>query len=697
MIASQAGGPWRRFERDLEYALLVNSSVAHQATGDRRQSLPIALGGAIEALPPVKTSQQGLHASRGITVLLKSALFLYVCFLFSPIRHWPLEDGTDPTWRFALNWAPAHGYAIGRDYVYCCGPLEFLSFPQHVGGNLGYGLIFQICLWAILIAILSDLFFRSGFNGRNLALFSFCMGLACPLFWVESLGTEYQMLAGALLLLAGFQKRGGWIRYAGALLFIGLLPLFKITAGIIGFGALAGFLVERTIERGKKVWGEALLALVPVAIACGICLVSAHSGSALLAFLRGSAEIVRGYSAAMSLSGSSHVEFLEAVEAGVVVAAALWLQATTDHRLARFYALLLGAPFLISLKHGFVRESVQMTNYFCFVALALALISLTIIATKATARRFLLVLAGFTLIWQETALRLNGKVALAESSGLRSARMVWGAARFGQLPQRLDSSLKTFPEASRIEPELISRIGDSPVASLSFAFTNLAAAGLQLTLYPTVQRFEAYTPSLDRRNAQWIRDKGPRFLVFDGKAVDDRDAWAETPAMWLEIYRWYDTRFLGTRNLLLERREMPRFGDLEEIGKSQIGLSGALEIPSSSDAVFWTMKCGYSVSGSLRKLVARVPPVTMTVHETGGEARPARRIIPEVLVSPVLGNYLPGNLAQFAKLFESGTNPGYSVNRIEFGGDGASAYTSACEVEFLRTATPESGSRAFLW
>jgi hypothetical protein len=124
-----------------------------------------------------------------------------------------------------------------------------------------------------------------------------------------------------------------------------------------------------------------------------------------------------------------------------------------------------------------------------------------------------------------------------------------------------------------------------------------------------------------------------------------------------------------------------------------VGLPGALEIQRSTGAVFWIMKCGYSASGSMRKLLARVPPVTMSVHEAGGEVRQARRILPEVLVSPVLGNYLPGNLAQFAAVFEPGANPGYSVDRVEFGGDGATSYASTCEVEFLRAATAESGSR----
>src|SRR6202008_4833493 len=146
----------------------------------------------------------------------------------------------------------------------------------------------------------------------------------------------------------------------------------------------------------------------------------------------------------MSLSGGSQVEFLEAVEAAVVLVAALYLQATTDRTQARLYGLLLGGPLLISLKHGFVREDNHPVNYFCFVALALALVSLTIVL-KVNARRFLLLLIAFTFIWQETGLRLTGKVALAESSGLESARMVLEDLRRGRLRQHLGSSVAAFP------------------------------------------------------------------------------------------------------------------------------------------------------------------------------------------------------------------------------------------------------------
>ncbi len=123
-------------------------------------------------------------------------------------------------------------------------------------------------------------------------------------------------------------------------------------------------------------------------------------------------------------------------------------------------------------------------------------------------------------------------------------------------------------------------IGDAPVASLSWDFTNFVPAGLHLVLYPTLQRAIAYTPWLDRWNADWVRDKGPKYLLFNGLAIDARDPWVETPAMWMEIYRWYDSVFQGERDLLLERRAHPRFTSLRSIGHVNLKLSDVMQISS---------------------------------------------------------------------------------------------------------------------
>jgi len=153
--------------------------------------------------------------------------------------------------------------------------------------------------------------------------------------------------------------------------------------------------------------------------------------------------------------------------------------------------------------------------------------------------------------------------------------------------------------------------------------------------------------------------------------------------MWLEVYRWYDTRLLAPRNLLLERRAEPRFTSLETISRFRLPFPGELRLPPSLEDVFWTLKCRYSTRGQVRKLFFRNPEVFISVSEKSGTTRSAR-VIPEVLVTPVLGNYLPGNLAQFAALFGTGVDRGYYVSQILFEDSGSAAYASTCEAEVLR-------------
>jgi hypothetical protein len=155
--------------------------------------------------------------------------------------------------------------------------------------------------------------------------------------------------------------------------------------------------------------------------------------------------------------------------------------------------------------------------------------------------------------------------------------------------------------------------------------------------------------------------------------------------MWLEIYRWYDTRLLGPRNLLLERRAKPRFTAFESIRRLRIAFPGEFQLPMSSDPIFWRMSCGQTMRGRAEKVLFRAASVFITIHDTSGIIRSAR-IIPEVLVSPLLVSYFPASLGQFAAVFDHSALPAFSIDRIALGGPGSASYSSTCQVELLRAA-----------
>jgi hypothetical protein len=202
-------------------------------------------------------------------------------------------------------------------------------------------------------------------------------------------------------------------------------------------------------------------------------------------------------------------------------------------------------------------------------------------------------------------------------------------------------------------------------------------------MYPVIQRYAAYTPYLDQRNADWVRDQGPRYMIFDGQAIDGRHPWAETPAMWAEIYRWYDTRMLGARNLLLERRPLPRFSRLETLRHERVDWGDSLIMPESAQPIFWTMNCPLTGIGRLSALLFRVPEVVMTVRTAKGDTR-AFRVPVAVLVAPSAGNHLPTDLKEFAEVFSANGSPEFSIREISFGGAGMWAYAAKCDVAFVR-------------
>jgi hypothetical protein len=369
------------------------------------------------------------------------------------------------------------------------------------------------------------------------------------------------------------------------------------------------------------------------------------------------------------------------------LAAALFLLMLRDREESRFFTLVLVIPVLMNLKHGFVRQDApHIAEFFCFLALALALVILAIpLNQRFTSFGTVVVLLLFAILWQDYVGGNDLGRAITSVTGIGTVSRAWDALRFGHLRRSLDAEARgNYSADSRIEPEIKLIVGHEPVAFLSNAYSNALMDDLNLVLFPVLQRYSAFTPSLDQLDATWIDSKGPRFLIFDGLAIDGRHPWTESPSTWTEVYRWYNARMLGSHNLLLERRVEPRFTHFEPLAYRTAHFGEDLAIPESPDPVFWTMSCPLSKTGKLRALLARVPPVMMDVNGKDGRIGTFRVLLP-VLGAPSLGNYLPSSLAEFAEVFGERKDRNFSVAKLEFRSLGKSAYRQDCEVEFLRS------------
>ena len=625
-------------------------------------------------------------------------MFAVAAAIACPIRYWAIAGDYDNTWVFGLNYAAAHGLAFGRDHLFNTGPFGHLVFAQDVGDNLVHALLFQVVIWAVLAGVLWDLYFRVGVRLLNLGLFTIFLGLSAPLFWFNRIGVDNLLLAGALVYLVVYRWRGGIARLVLSLALIGIMPLIKFTSGMIAAGALAGFLVDRAICLGWKAWREVALAATVPAVVAGIGFsATIPSFAAFATFVKGSLETSSGYSVAMSMAGP-RLELLAAVEALVLVSALLLIQARGSRIPALFWVLLLAIPIAISFKHGFVRQDHHVINFFCFCSLALALMSLSSPLHKGYLLAATAVLLPFLVIWQDyVGNRLGPRASVETVTGIRGLRLAWNARN----PQRLKAALRAaaesdYPANLRVEPAVREIIGDATVTSLSVSYSGAVVLdNLRFMVYPLIVRTGAYTAYLDELCAAWVREKGPRFIIFDGSSVDYRHPWAETPAMWLEVYRWYDTRMLGQRNLLLERRAQPRFSRLVSLGHVPFKLRSGFSVPQSQDAMFWAMTCHLSRAGKLEKLVYRIPPMAIQIQSPEGKWSNFR-VIADVLANPVLGSTLPADLSEFAEVFGVETHPKQTVRHLSFGpwlspyqvvDDDFRSYEPSCDVEFFRPSS----------
>ena len=604
--------------------------------------------------------------------LLRRLLFVYALMLVCPIRFWPVDGTIDNTWVFALNYAAAHGLVQGRDVIGTTGPLGYLVFPQRMGHNLEQALIFQLIAWVAMAAILWDLFFRRGVPLRNLGFWTAFLGLSAPLFWFNYTGLENILLVGLLVLLGIARQRASQAHFVAGLALAGVMPLIKLTAGMLAAGAIGGYLLDLAMRRKAAAWKSfAWAAILPAAVFGLGCMSTLPSWEAFHQYCQGSLEVAAGYSSALSLTGDPF-HFGAVIEILVWLGVLLFYVARAGRQTGVFLIAFLAVPLFASFKHGFVRQDYHVLNFICFSAVAIGTTLLFAPLTGRLKGLAILSLIGFGVIWLEyVGTQADVETAFAEASGIRPLKFLWSL-------REVQSAA-----ASTLDPSIRLIVQDSPVAFLSVSYSTAVDDRMNLKIPPLPQMCGAYTPYLDNRNASWIESQGPRFLIDDGSAIDGRHPWAQSPATWLEIYRWYDTRLLaGPRSLLLERRAKARFGRLVAMRSFELPIRDTLYLDATQ--AFWTYRCPPSAEGRLRKLFFRVPEVSMTVEHVGLRSG-VSRVVMEVLTAPVPGSHLPDSLEELAALLDprGRVQPveGEGLTKVRLGGEGLASYAPACHVE----------------
>jgi hypothetical protein len=490
------------------------------------------------------------------TALLGSIL----AFVTWPIVSIAPASGPDLSWIAGLYMAGAEGLQFGTEIVFTYGPLGFLQVPVLYDGGMWVGaFLFQAAMHAMV---------------------------AISLLWVARRALPLALALPAcycLLVIGGLSAAAVLLAFLWCFVVLGdEPPRFALPAVAIAGGLLAAVELPAKANYGIAIFLFAMLALlgvpgrrrhVPlflVVTAAGLVVGWVAGGQALSAapdFIGHAAQIVSGYSGAMGTDVV--VRDWELPLAGVAIVLLLSgavLAARRDPLPRRIASLALVALFsFMAFKQGFVRQGVGNTPEF-FVLIAGAAIAVASRLPRAPLRGPALGLVGSLValalivlptpsLWQ----------SLQPDSHLRFLRQdvdaLLHSAERGRLIAEARRSMRS---AYRLDPEILSALGDSPVHIDPWEIGVAWAYGLNWRPLPVIQSYSAYTPQLDRLNAAALGGPAAPAAILRHRdaiagvretSIDDRLPGWESPAAARAMLCNYRPVRTTARWQLLERAE----------------------------------------------------------------------------------------------------------------------------------------------
>lgn len=502
---------------------------------------------------------------------------------------WPFQPGTtgghgvDPSWEIALSMLRDHGTVWGRDVVFNYGPLGFLGSVN--GANLA-GWTFQVlvavaCAW-MAVRLLSRAVSPPVAAAATVVVFVVVYG-------PQSVPAINRMVILAVLwsldAVLRTERLAVWhLAVVGACWGIAMMIKADTGAVVVAVTGTAVVLVSflgggiRRAARDGLVWlaSGSIVAIATFAVFGGPL-------GALGPWVRGTIEIMSGFSSAMGTSRTPPESVYEqlgavAICVAVVVLVAREARLPTARRVAG--AIVSAVALYLTFRQGFVRYDFWHVRQFYVVV---AMVPFAFAGLWSLRRIVGFVLATFLVMLpgQHPSPNLVLMPARSVVWAARSAVDVVGPGRLAELRNRRAEATR---DHYRVPTSMLERIGDDTVAILP---ENLEIADgyrdLDWVPMPLLQDYQANTTALDRRNTELLTSsRGPAWIIRSRGAtrVDRHFPRFDPPGENLELLCRYEVVERTRNDLELLRRRDDVCGSPEVVERRSAELGRAVRVPA---------------------------------------------------------------------------------------------------------------------
>ena len=484
---------------------------------------------------------------------------------------WP-GTSADDSWRAGLAVAQQQHLHFGRDVVFTYGPLGFLtSWNVYVPWQALAGMIVALALQVILCWTLLHV---SRALPALAAVALTCVIAATPTTEVE-IGLAI-VLALGLSLLAGDDLAPRWVPAAGGA-FAGALLLVTPTVGVEALVVVALVSVFGRAGRLRSL-AEVLASFLVVFAAFWFA--TGNAVGDVLPWLRGTAQLVSGYTAGMAVNNPAHPgEVWQALALLVLLSALVVLSARGLPRLRQAALVLAWAVVAFGVfKEGFVRLDSHAAIFFATCAVAgMALARGRVVrfaaggvAALACAWSFAAVGLGMPLALNDYVTHANHiatDVHLLATPSKQAAVMAAGRAV-------IVDSLRLPPSVTR---DLRAHTVDVQPTETSAAW----ALGLRWRPEPVFQGYAVLTPALDRLDADFLASaRAPERVlrIHPTIGIDGRNPAFDAPAAFLALVCNYRETFVSSYVEVLAH-STNRCGAPRLLGEREVSAGTLVRVP----------------------------------------------------------------------------------------------------------------------
>ncbi len=563
--------------------------------------------------------------------------------LLLDLGHTPYAPDSESSWSAVLTYAIAHRWQFGPQVLLTYGPampLLLSAFSPGINGLVIFGeLVCKAWLLVLLwwVGMRLPRWRRLGFWVAALILFS---GIS-----VQA-GYSFSVVAAGLLFARG-GRADRWL-LAPTLVFLCTVTMIKVSfllsCGLM-LAAVAADLSRQ--RRGREALGLA------GGFALGFCLewcLFGQSLSNLPVYLRGSLEMVRGFTQAMSTVPDLGVVIL-ALTMALAAAGQLLCLFLPDGR-PRWASLpllaLLAGALALSWKASFVRTDGHVLDWFGYVLVSAAAAPAFVWredTVPGAPRRWLegLCLALVLLADVAGISRVNPPLAASLWSTLadRPASQ-WSRLLHPGVFARLELTSIEHNRRTHTLPAIRKFVGQGTVDMLGDEQAIALVNGLNYRPRPSFVGYSTYTPWLMDLDVDfYCSPRAPDFVIFKLVSIDERLPTLQSGPLLAVLARFYTPVLTEKQYVLFQRREPPRRDVLPKsyplLKEGTFSIGDAIAPPPG--AVWCELEMRETFLGWLQRLIYQQPPVMIRVDTT--ERVIKARFIPEMgargfLLNPAL-------------------------------------------------------------